>query len=103
MPKLDRSVDSMQVLRETISDVVVIAHSKKQTGVNARLREIMLLTGKERSALRDKISNIEEHTHIKFLYKLKMNKITTAIKQTLQIMSLCELACGVWLLWASGI
>jgi hypothetical protein len=101
MPKLDRAVDSMQVLRETIGDVVVIAHSKKQTGVNARLREIMLLTGKERSALRDKISNIEEHTHIKFLYKLKMNKITTAIKQTLQIMSSCELA--MWRLAALGV
>jgi hypothetical protein len=86
MPKLDRAVDSMQVLKEAIGDVMLITHTKIQSGVNPRLREIMMLTGKERNLMRDKISSMDDSTHIKFLYKLKMNKITTAIKQTLQIM-----------------
>lgn len=101
MPKLDRAVDSMQVLKEAIGDVMLITHTKILSGVNPRLREIMMLTGKERNPMRDKISSMDDSTHIKFLYKLKMNKIATAIKQSLQIMSSCELA--MWRTAALGI
>jgi len=101
LPKLDRAVGSMQVLKETIGDLLVVKHSKILSGVNARLREIMLLTGKERNQMRDKISMMDDNMHIKFLYKSKINKISTAIKQTLQIMSSCELA--MWRTAALGI
>jgi hypothetical protein len=58
-------------LEETIGDVMLISAAKVETGINARLREIMLLTGKERNPLRDKISHIEEHTNIKFVYRFR--------------------------------
>jgi hypothetical protein len=101
LPKLDRAVDSMQHLREAVGEEMVVSHTKIQSGVNLRLREIMLLTGKERHPVKDKILNMDDTTHIKFLYKMKMNKITTSIKQTVQIMRSCELA--MWRTAAMGI
>lgn len=101
MPKLDRAVESMLLLKEAVGDVMIFKHTKIQSGVNPRLREIMSLTGKERNPLKDKITSMDYGTHIKYLYKLKMNKIRTVIKQTVQIMSSCELA--MWRTAAMGI
>jgi hypothetical protein len=101
MPKNERVGESVQLLRETIGDVVLISTSKNENTVNARLREILLLTGKERNPLRDRLSNLEDTTNLKYLFRAKMSKISTSIKQTLQIMRASEMK--QWNIAAMGV
>jgi hypothetical protein len=75
MPKMETIGESMIMLREMIGDEVLIS-SKHDLTSNTRLREILLLTGKERNPLRDRLDNIEDSTHLKYVFRAKMNKIS---------------------------
>lgn len=100
MPKMETIGESMIMLREMIGDEVLIS-SKHDLTSNTRLREILLLTGKERNPLRDRLDNIEDSTHLKYVFRAKMNKISASIKKTLQIMRASEMV--QWRIAAMGV
>ena len=85
MPKMETIGESVIMLKEMIGDEILIT-TKQDTYVNTRLREILLLTGKERNPLRDSVDNLEDNTHLKYVFRSKMHKISAEIKNTLQIM-----------------
>jgi hypothetical protein len=97
MGKLDRVFESMHHLRETVGEFVMGRNMAKKSSVNARLREIMILTGKERNSLSDKLISLEDNVQLKFLYNGIISKIITVSKQTFHLMTTSELA-----LWRVG-
>lgn len=101
MGKLDRVFESMQHLRETVGEFVVGQNLTKKSGVNSRLREIMILTGKERNSLSDKLISLEDNVQLRFLYNGIMSKIMTVAKKTFHLMTTSELA--MWRVAAYGV
>ena len=99
LPKIDILGESLVMLREMVGDEVY--SSKYEVTKNMRLREILLLTGAERNPLRDRLANIEDNTHLKYVVKMKMQKINAAIKRTLQIMRASEMK--QWQIAAMGV
>jgi hypothetical protein len=89
LPKIDILGESLVMLREMVGDEVY--GSKYDVTVNMQLLEILLLTGAERNPLRDRLANIEDNTHLKYVVKMKMQKINAVIKRTLQIMRASEM------------
>lgn len=100
MPKLETVGEGVVLLREMVGDEVLIS-LREEVGTNARVREILQLAGKERNPLRERLHAIEENTKLKYLFRVKMNKIRASIKQTLQIMRASELV--QWRIAAMGI
>ncbi len=87
------------MLREMVGEEVFC--SKTDACVNTRLREILLLTGAERNPLRDRLANLEDNTDLKYVFKMKMHKISAAIKKTLQVMRASEMK--QWQIAAMGV
>lgn len=101
MPTLERVGESMQLFKEAVGDVVSISASRHDLATNSRMNEILMLAGKHRNPLRDRLSNLEDNTSLKYVFRMKMNKINTTIKQTLQIMRASELV--QWRIAAMGV
>ena len=101
MPKIETVGESMLMLREMVGEEVHVSGVRADIGANLRLREILLLTGKERNPLRDRLDNLEDNTNLKYVFRAKMNKISASIKQTLQIMRSSEML--QWRIAAMGV
>jgi hypothetical protein len=100
MPKMETIGESVIMLKEMIGDEISMM-TKTENCSNTRLREILLLTGKERNPLRNRLDNLEDNTHLKYVFRAKMCKISAAIKSTLQIMRASEMV--QWRIAAMGV
>ncbi len=100
MPKLENIGESVMMLREMIGEEVLIT-TKNDLKCNTRLREILMLTGKEKNPLKNRLDNLEDNSHLKYVFRAKMNLISTAIKKTLQIMRASEML--QWRIAAMGV
>jgi hypothetical protein len=99
LPEIEAMSESLVMLREMVGEEVFC--SKTDAIVNMRLREILLLTGAERNPLRDRLANVEDNTSLKYVFKMKMHKMSAAIKRTLQIMRASEMK--QWQIAAMGV
>ena len=100
MQKLETIGEGVIMLREMIGEEM-LATTKFDMKCNMRLREILVLTGKEKNSVVNRLDNLEDNTHLKYLFRAKMNLISTSIKKTLQIMRASEML--QWRIAAMGV
>lgn len=92
MPGLQEQNKNVQWLHEMVGNYVTASQMQRKFERNTRLQEILQFVGKERNPLHKNLAGIEETCCLRFLFRTRMQKLYTSIKNALVQMHTCELA-----------
>ena len=91
LPNMDEQNDNAEWLKEMVGDYVLGRSRKRFSNVNLRVQEIMQLVGKERNSMHKSVASIADVCRLELLFRTKMQKINTSVKNALVQMLSCEL------------
>jgi hypothetical protein len=91
LPNMDEQNDNAEWLKEMVGDYVLGRSRKRFSNVNLRVQEIMQLVGKERNSMHKSVASIADVCRLEVLFRTKMQKINTSVKNALVQMLSCEL------------
>ena len=91
MNKLGKQVDSIGLLKDAIGQYQIVVDPKTLQHTDSRKEELFLLSGITKHPYKVNLQQMNENMALEYLFRGKIQKLTTSIQQTLQVMRSCEL------------